>query len=456
MSKGNLTLTTIALAGIGMMISGGAIAAEKSESKMAESKMMAKSDAGQASNNHWMHAIGLIQVDQAYVTGTGSEVLSSGHNLYPSGSNIRHAIIGLEGGYGQYGYRVSTNLSRINVGTDPSTADIDYRTNLREAFIHYKPTKEWCVVAGQMNLPMGMENATVDEDRMFMERALPAQAARLTNRITLGALLQLKEYDVNLAFGLYQGETDHATLMTTVPNIPSSEPTGYMARLTWSPSYKAGTIVHLGATMARSDLDKAYGVIQWKATPELRLRRSGLVGDTNTDIAYYSSGVIRHVKSYSISTIEAAAQYDSFTAQAEAFYYEAKRDGLYVSNYVSSKINYHGAYGQLGYVLTGEQRPYDAKRGTFGRVMPRGKMGAFELAIRQSFLDLTQQPDAAQSGSINPAGTGGVIHSTTFGLNYWHDAHFSASFNCVRPIIPVSGQVNTDLGMYGVRVQMVF
>ncbi len=88
--------------------------------------------------------------------------------------------------------------------------------------------------------------------------------------------------------------------------------------------------------------------------------------------------------------------------------------------------------------------------------MPRGKMGAFELAVRQSFLDLTQQPDAAQAGSITPASTGGVMHSTTFALNYWHDAHFSASFNCVRPIVPVSGHVNTDLGMYGVRVQMVF
>ena len=406
MSKGNLTLTTIALAGIGIMMSGGAIAADKaSEPKSAESKMM-KSDMGQAPaprQNSWMHAVGFIQVDQAFVSGTGTEVLSgAGHDLYPSGSNIRHAVVGLEGGYGEYGYRITTNLSRLNQSLSSLTNDVVNRTNLREAFIHYKPAKEWCVVAGQMNLPMGMENATADEDRMFMERSLPSQAGRLSSRVTLGAMLQLKEYDVNFAFGLYQGETNSATLQTNAPAIPASEPTGYLARLTWSPSYKAGTIIHLGATMARSDLDKAYGNIEWRATPELRLRRSGdLTNYGAPDVTYYSSGLIGHVKSYSISSVEAAAQYDSFTAQAEVFYYDAKRDGLYVTEAISSKVKYHGAYGQVGYVLTGEQRPYDAKRGTFGRVMPRGKMGAFEIAIRQSFLDLTQKPDSVETSSIS-------------------------------------------------------
>jgi len=369
---------------------------------------------------------------------------------------MRHALIGVEGGYGAFGYHISTDLARMNASYSSYLSTTVHRNILREAYIHYKHGKEWCVAAGQMDLPVGMENATAEGNRMFMERSLPGQAARLGRRIALGAMAHMKDYDLNFAVAAFQGEDKTATVMTTNPYIPASEPTGYLARLTWSPSYKPGTIFHLGGTMVRGDLNRSYGRIQWKATPELRLRRSGDVASSN-DVTYYSSGILRYVKSYSMSVIEAAGQYDSFTAQAEAFYMAAKRDGLFVADNISSKVNFHGAYGQIGYVLTGEKRPYDAKRGTFGRVTPRGKMGAFEVAIRQSVLDLSQAPDTASTDGDNPIGTGGVMHSTTFGLNYWHDEHFSAALNIVRPMIPVSTSgVNTDLTMYGFRVQMVF
>jgi len=65
MSKGNLTLTTIALAGIGVMLSGSAIAAEKMADRAADGKAQ--------SQNHWMRTVGLIQVDQSLVSGTGTK-----------------------------------------------------------------------------------------------------------------------------------------------------------------------------------------------------------------------------------------------------------------------------------------------------------------------------------------------------------------------------------------------
>lgn len=54
-----------------------------------------------------------------------------------------------------------------------------------------------------------------------------------------------------------------------------------------------------------------------------------------------------------------------------------------------------GAYAQVGWVVTGEARPYDAVQGVFDRVVPRaplsprdGHWGALELTARLSWVDL--------------------------------------------------------------------
>jgi phosphate-selective porin OprO/OprP len=59
-------------------------------------------------------------------------------------------------------------------------------------------------------------------------------------------------------------------------------------------------------------------------------------------------------------------------------------------------LRFEGVTLLADWVLTGESRPYDVKRAVFGRVEPaepykpfRGQWGAFELAGRVSWLDLS-------------------------------------------------------------------
>ena len=72
------------------------------------------------------------------------------------------------------------------------------------------------------------------------------------------------------------------------------------------------------------------------------------------------------------------------------------------------------------YILTGEHRRYRKAVGAFGRVIPEHSTGAWELALRYSYLDL-------DSGSVE----GGTLHSATAGLNWYTSFYSRVMFNFV-------------------------
>jgi phosphate-selective porin OprO and OprP len=86
-----------------------------------------------------------------------------------------------------------------------------------------------------------------------------------------------------------------------------------------------------------------------------------------------------------------------------------------------------GGYTQVGYFITGEHRPYDRKAGAIDRVIPNhsvsktGGMGAWEVAIRLSYLDLSDR-------GIN----GGEMENLTAGLNWYVNPNCKCVFNYIR------------------------
>ena len=74
-----------------------------------------------------------------------------------------------------------------------------------------------------------------------------------------------------------------------------------------------------------------------------------------------------------------------------------------------------GGYGFVSYMITGEQRPYQADQANFGRVLPAdpflggaGGRGAFEVAFRVSYLDLEDRDIE-----------GGRLLDLTWGFNWY-------------------------------------
>jgi phosphate-selective porin OprO/OprP len=87
-----------------------------------------------------------------------------------------------------------------------------------------------------------------------------------------------------------------------------------------------------------------------------------------------------------------------------------------------------GSYSQVGYFLTGEYRPYDRKAGAIDRVMPfdsltsaGGGFGAWEVAARWSYLDLTDREIR-----------GGSMENLTFGLNWYVNPYCKCVFNYIH------------------------
>ncbi len=92
-------------------------------------------------------------------------------------------------------------------------------------------------------------------------------------------------------------------------------------------------------------------------------------------------------------------------------------------------LSFFGVYGQVSYILTGEQRPYDVSSGVFGAPVPehpfsfrkfRG-LGAWEVAARLSRLDLT---DAYMDG--------GRETNVTLGVNWYMNRNMRMAFNYVH------------------------
>lgn len=101
--------------------------------------------------------------------------------------------------------------------------------------------------------------------------------------------------------------------------------------------------------------------------------------------------------------LEFAATLDSLHGQMEFF--DADENGN----------NADGYYLQVGYILTGEQRPY--KDGKFKRLKPQGDNGAFEIVLRYEDGDGDfDDVELAQAGSPN-----GYTNASAWGIGFnWY------------------------------------
>ena len=200
-------------------------------------------------------------------------------------------------------------------------------------------------------------------------------------------------------------------------------------RVAGTPLYRdeGETLLHLGAAYSVRDLSSA----QFRQRPEIHL--APFLLDTGAlpteDVSY--------------GNLELAGVLGAFHFQAE--YAMADASGA------SGAEDFEGAgwYGQVGWFLTGETRPYRRGSGTFDRVVPRQSYGddghgAVELALRYSTVDLTD-------GGV----VGGEQDNVTLGVNWYVTPNLRLSANYVTGSVDLgAGLDDEDVSALLTRVQV--
>jgi len=301
----------------------------------------------------------------------------------------------------EWGYKVQVDYS-------------DDALAIKDAYIKYLP---WGVTVGNFKQPIGLEELTSSKYTTFMERSLPAVFAT-SHRIGVGVNKGGKNW--SLAGSVYGGDSED--------DEDGQEGYGFGARGTFAPIAEKTRAVHLGVAIAREEPIDDGDDVRFRQRPEFHAASTRLV----------DTGTITNVDNIQKYGVEAAAVMGPFSLQGEYLKANVNRDSGF------EDYDFDGAYVSASYFLTGESRPYSAKKGKFGRVKPKAKSGAWELGLRYSTLDL-------DDGAIN----GGEEDNWTVGLNWYVNPHVRIMANYIDVDVERAG-VNDDPNIFAVRTQIDF
>ena len=179
---------------------------------------------------------------------------------------------------------------------------------------------------------------------------------------------------------------------------------------------------------------------------------------------------------YQLMHVELAGNYGSLSYQGEYL-------GTFVDQKTGGNVYFQGGYLQSGYFLTGENAGYNKLMGALdynvkpnseffgtGRKKRMGGWGAWQVAARWSWLDLSHQVNPANQTllGVNPGPqalpvatppvnpNAGVLNEPTIALNWWWNQYMRVQFNYIYAMqnSVFYGRQNTDI--YALRFQTEF
>lgn len=336
----------------------------------------------------------------------------SGNPEMGDGTEVRRAYLTLQGTmYHDWGYRFQYNFASTGANGK----------GILDAYLDYKGFDGVDLRVGHFKEPFTLQEATSDNFTTFTERAT---IAAFSPGRSIGVMASHGNQDWTWAAGVFGESVDSK-------GGTDDEGWGASTRVTMSPINQADKVVHLGLGVNYRNVDSANS-IRFKQAPETHIAGVNIV----------DTGSIMNTNDILKLGAEFATVYGPFSAQAEYIASNVSRQG-------DSDLDFDGWYAEAGYFLTGESRQYS--NGKFGRPKPhsivgQGGIGAWQLALRYSTLDLTD-------GLID----GGEVDAMTLGLNWYPTSALRFTANYVD-VLDVEGgpNDNQEPGVFQVRSQWAF
>lgn len=202
-----------------------------------------------------------------------------------------------------------------------------------------------------------------------------------------------------------------------------------------------------------------FGVLGYPEFPST----FGPGGAANGTPAFVDTG--RYLADYfQLFGVETVFQHGPWGIQAE-----------YMGTVVQSAVGpifYNGAYGQLAYRLTGENRAYDKKKAVLTKLVPytdffsfrdgiRG-WGAWEVAARYSFVDLRNPASLNGNYYVSATNTfngtssqgNGMLQDVTLGLTWFWNVHTKLQFNWIHAMLDNTTTGNSTADLFVSRIQV--
>lgn len=373
-----------------------------------------------------------IQVDTGAYSYTPNSTSTAPQTLN-DGLNARRARLGLIGTFNkdwEYGLIFDGGGTTDGAGV------------LNNAYVAYKGVKGLVIQGGYIDVPYTLDQATSSNNTLFLERAAPQVVATMIAANDFRAAFGGHTFGERYWVGAYV--TGPTTGSLTV-NHSQPQPLGATFRAVGLPMRnEVGTVLVGFDALYLAQTGGPIGTNALTLSDRIEVRIDPASN------ALLNTGAMQNVSSARVLGGEAAAQFGSFMASGEYFDYSVQR------NNGMTDLNFKGGYGQASYVLTGESHKYSDSSGSFGGISPArpvnfqtGDLGAWELAVRYSYINLNDQ-----------AVRGGELQNTTVGLNWYVNNNMRFMFNWIRGKVDKVNAANVDTGasydVFAMRTQVAF
>jgi len=390
------------------------------------------------------------------------------------GTDWRRARIGIDGAaYGDWEYRLLFDFGGSGV---------EDAGQLYEAWGQYSGFRPLHLRVGAWPQPIGLEDQASTNYQLFLERPAIADVARNLaagdTRIGAGAFAYDNYWFVSGdVTGRTIGVVNTGTAITSIStgNVGTAQTfgdqLGFVGRVAFTPFHGADWRVNLGVHGSYVDQPpntsgpgvngptavSGFGV-RLRDTQELRVDGTQLI-DTGT------------IPARNASTIGG-----EFAAQKGPVLIQSEIESIHVSRSDGpASPTLVGRYVEGGWMLTGEQRAYNASSAAFDgptiahpfSLKDHG-WGAWELAARYSDADLDFDAGAPGTAPTTNAIRGGDSRIWSFGLNWYPNQVFRVMFDVDRVNIgrlspnaalfqtPTGAQIGQDYTVLAVRTAAAF
>lgn len=349
------------------------------------------------------------------------------------GDDFRRARIGIDGtAFGDWDYRILLDLG----GSGVENAGQVYET-----WVQYSGFKPFKFRVGAFSPSLGLDDQASTSSMPFMERAAVSDivrgAAAGDTRTAVQAFAGGDHWLANVAVtGRTIGviPSGSSVVLTSTPSSTTAvavnvgpqqtygDQLGVTARLAGTPIHGSDYLVHVGVNAsnvlsppnttgpaANGGLPINARAVAFSNTQELRVDGTKLINTGNLN-----------AKSADTETVEFAAQKQNFLVQAEYSKLRIVRsDGF-------SSPTFSGYYASGTWILTGERRAYNAQTGAFDAVpvakpfsLKNGTLGAWELGVRYSDINLNYHAGGAGAAPALDGVRGGEERNTSVAVNWY-------------------------------------